>query len=174
MLRSPAEMLDALRWLEQVVRTLDAAGETAPVVSSAYFSPGDACLRRLRDLMRGCRSTLEVCVFTIADNRLSDAIVDCHERGVRVRVVSDNDKRHDAGSDIDLLRERGVPVRLDDGPHHMHHKVALVDGRLLANGSFNWTRSATMQNDENLVVTDDANLVRVFPVQFERLWQRFA
>lgn len=174
MLRSPAEMLDALRWLEQVVRTLDAASETAPVVSSAYFSPGDACLRRLRDLMRGCRSTLEVCVFTIADNRLSNAIVDCHARGVRVRVVSDNDKRHDAGSDIDLLRERGVPVRLDDGPHHMHHKVALVDGRLLANGSFNWTRSATMQNDENLVVTDDANLVRVFPVQFERLWQRFA
>ena len=47
------------------------------------------------------------------------------------------------------------------------------DGRLLANGSFNWTRSATHNNDENLVVTDDANLVRVFGLQFEKLWQQF-
>lgn len=173
MIGEPGETLDALRWLEQVVKTLDAASASAPVVSSAYFSPGESCLRRLRDLMHGCRATLDICVFTIADDRLTDAILDCHARGVRVRVVSDNDKQHDAGSDIGRLRDHGVPVRLDDGPQHMHHKFALADGTVLANGSFNWTRSATMSNDENLVVTDDANLVRVFGLQFEALWQRF-
>lgn len=173
MLAAPAETLDVLRWLEQVVKTLDVAGEAAPIVSSAYFSPGDTCLRRLTDLMRGCRETLDICVFTIADDRLTDAILDCHKRGVQVRVVSDNDKQHDSGSDIARLRDRGVPVRLDDTPYHMHHKFALADGRVLANGSFNWTRSATEKNDENLVVSDDANLVRVFGLQFEKLWQQF-
>ena len=173
MLATPAETLDVLRWLEQVVKTLDAANEAAPVVSSAYFSPGDTCLRRLRDLMRGCKATLDICVFTIADDRLTDAILECHARGVQVRVVSDNDQQHDSGSDIARLRDRGVPVRLDDAPYHMHHKFALVDGCVLANGSFNWTRSATEKNDENLVVTDDANLVRVFGLQFEKLWQQF-
>ena len=173
MLAVPAQTLDVLRWLEQVVKTLDAANEAAPVVSSAYFSPGDACLRRLGDLMRSCKATLDVCVFTIADDRLTDAILECHARGVQVRVVSDNDKQHDSGSDIARLRDRGVPVRLDDAPYHMHHKFALVDGCVLANGSFNWTRSATEKNDENLVVTDDANLVRVFGLQFEKLWQQF-
>ena len=88
-------------------------------------------------------------------------------------MVSDDDKQHDSGSDIARLRAGGVAVRLDDSPYHMHHKFALVDGRLLANGSFNWTRSATEKNDENLVVTDDANLVRVFGLQFEKLWQQF-
>ena len=173
MLATPAETLDVLRWLEQVVKTLDAANEAAPVVSSAYFSPGDTCLRRLRDLMRGCKATLDICVFTIADDRLTDAILECHARGVQVRVVSDNDKQHDSGSDIARLRDRGVPVRLDDAPYHMHHKFALVDGCVLANGSFNWTRSATRDNDENLVVSDDANLVRVFGLQFGKLWQQF-
>ena len=173
MLATPAETLDVLRWLEQVVKTLDAANEAAPVVSSAYFSPGDTCLRRLCDLMRGCRDTLDICVFTIADDRLTEAILDCHARGVQVRVVSDNDKQHDSGSDIDRLRARGVQVRVDDAPSHMHHKFALFDGRVLANGSFNWTRSATRDNDENLVVSDDANLVRVFGLQFGKLWQQF-
>lgn len=169
----PGATLEVLRWLEQVVKTLDAANEAAPVVSSAYFSPGDTCLRRLCDLMRGCRDTLDICVFTIADDRLTEAILDCHARGVQVRVVSDNDKQHDSGSDIDRLRARGVQVRVDDAPSHMHHKFALFDGRVLANGSFNWTRSATRDNDENLVVSDDANLVRVFGLQFGKLWQQF-
>ena len=173
MLATPADTLDVLRWLEQVVKTLDAANEAAPVVSSAYFSPGDTCLRRLRDLMRSCKATLDICVFTIADDRLTDAILECHARGVQVRVVSDNDKQHDSGSDIDRLRARGVQVRVDDAPSHMHHKFALFDGRVLANGSFNWTRSATRDNDENLVVSDDANLVRVFGLQFGKLWQQF-
>ena len=173
MLATPADTLDVLRWLEQVVKTLDAADQAAPVVSSAYFSPGDTCLRRLCDLMRGCRDTLDICVFTIADDRLTEAILDCHARGVQVRVVSDNDKQHDSGSDIDRLRARGVQVRVDDAPSHMHHKFALFDGRVLANGSFNWTRSATRDNDENLVVSDDANLVRVFGLQFGKLWQQF-
>ena len=169
----PGATLEVLRWLEQVVKTLDAADQAAPVVSSAYFSPGDTCLRRLCDLMRGCRDTLDICVFTIADDRLTEAILDCHARGVQVRVVSDNDKQHDSGSDIDRLRAQGVQVRVDDAPSHMHHKFALFDGRVLANGSFNWTRSATRDNDENLVVTDDANLVRVFGLQFEKLWRQF-
>ena len=169
----PGATLEVLRWLEQVVKTLDAADQAAPVVSSAYFSPGDTCLRRLCDLMRGCRDTLDICVFTIADDRLTEAILDCHARGVQVRVVSDNDKQHDSGSDIARLRDRGVQVRVDDAPSHMHHKFALFDGRVLANGSFNWTRSATRDNDENLVVSDDANLVRVFGLQFGKLWQQF-
>ena len=173
MLAKPGETLDALRWLEQVVKTLDVANETATVVSSAYFSPGDTCLRRLSDLMRGCRGTLDICVFTIADDRLTDAILDCHARGIRVRVLSDNDKQYDSGSDIERLRTHGIAVRLDDSPAHMHHKFAVFDGRVLANGSFNWTRSATRDNDENLVVSDDANLVRVFGLQFEKLWQQF-
>ena len=169
----PGATLEVLRWLEQVVKTLDAADQAAPVVSSAYFSPGDTCLRRLCDLMRGCRDTLDICVFTIADDRLTEAILDCHARGVQVRVVSDNDKQYDSGSDIDRLRAQGVQVRVDDAPSHMHHKFALFDGRVLANGSFNWTRSATRDNDENLVVSDDANLVRVFGLQFGKLWQQF-
>lgn len=169
----PEGTLDALRWLEQVVKTLDAANQDAPTVSSAWFSPGEQCLRNLRARMRAARRTLDICVFTIADNRLSEEIIAAHERGVAVRVVSDNDKQHDAGSDIARMVDRGVAVRLDAGPSHMHHKFAVFDGRLLANGSFNWTRSATTRNDENLVVTDDANLVRSFAQQFEALWQRF-
>ncbi|QWP77925.1 hypothetical protein J5226_05830 [Lysobacter sp. K5869] len=174
MLAQPPSTLDSLRWLEQVVKTLDAVAEPPTLVSSAFFAPGDACLRKLRELCRSAKRSVEVCVYTISDDRLSDEILACHKRGLNVRVISDNDKRYDEGSDVSRLIELGVPLRIDDSPYHMHHKFALFDGRVLANGSFNWTRSATTSNEENLVVTDDANLVRSFSGHFEALWEKYA
>ncbi|MBN7137469.1 nuclease [Lysobacter enzymogenes] len=173
MLAQPPRTLDSLRWLEQVVKTLDAVADAPAAVSSAFFAPGDACLRKLRELCRAARRSMDVCVYTISDDRLTEEILACHRRGIAVRVISDNDKRHDDGSDVPRLLESGVPLRIDDSPFHMHHKFALFDGRLLANGSFNWTRSATTSNEENLVVTDDANLVRSFSGHFEELWRKF-
>ena len=168
-----AVQLDLLRWLEQVVRTLDAGADPPPVEADAYFAPGDDCLRRLRELCLGAKRTIDVCVYTIADDRLCDALLDAHRRGVAVRILSDDHKVHDAGSDVLRLRDRGLDVRLDDTAFHMHHKFALFDRQRLASGSFNWTRSASEGNEENLVVTDDARLVRAFAAHFDGLWEKF-
>lgn len=169
----PTKVLDALRWLEQVVKTLDLSFVAAAAGTTAFFTPGDSCLRKLRELCRGSRRAIDVCVYTIADDRLTDELLDAHRRGVKVRIISDNDKRFDTGSDVPQLAAAGIEVRIDDTPFHMHHKFALFDGEQLANGSFNWTRSASSSNQENLVVSRDAYLVRCFGGQFEELWGRF-
>lgn len=165
---------EMLRWLEQVVRTLDISTVAAVVTTSVCFSPGDDCLRKLRELCRQARNTLDACVFTIADDRLTEELVAAHARGVRVRIVSDDDKRHDDGSDIERLRDAGVGVRLDRTRFHMHHKFAVFDGKTVANGSFNWTRTASTSNFENLVVSTDTYLCRVLSEHFEHLWEAFA
>jgi cardiolipin hydrolase len=166
--------LTLLRWLEQVVKTLDASADPPPVEAQAYFAPGEDCLRKLRELCLGAKRSIDVCVYTIADDRLCDALIDAQRRGVSVRIVSDDHKIHDTGSDVIRLRDRGIEVRLDDTAFHMHHKFALFDGARLASGSFNWTRGASTGNEENLVVTDDVRLVRSFGARFDLLWSKFA
>ena len=169
----PGVAMGMLRWLEQVVKTLDVTAAGAMSATTACFSPGDACLRKLQELCRKARSTLDVCVFTIADDRLTEELLDAHARGVRVRIISDNDKRFDDGSDIARLSAAGISLRMDRSAYHMHHKFAVFDGRLMANGSFNWTRTASTSNFENLVVSSDSYLLKVFGGQFERMWQGF-
>lgn len=67
----------------------------------------------------------------------------------------------------------GIPCKMDSGnAAHMHHKFALFDGRRLMTGSFNWTRSASEQNEENLIVTADPVLVKAFSERFELLWSK--
>ncbi len=166
--------LTLLRWLEQVVKTLDTSADPPPVQADAYFAPGEDCLRKLRELCLGAKRSIEVCVYTISDDRLCVALIDAHRRGLAVRILSDDEKIRDAGSDVLRLRDFGLDVRLDDTAFHMHHKFAIFDGARLASGSFNWTRNASSGNEENLVVTDDVRLVRSFGAHFERLWGKFA
>jgi phosphatidylserine/phosphatidylglycerophosphate/cardiolipin synthase-like enzyme len=52
----------------------------------------------------------------------------------------------------------------------MHHKFALFDKECLINGSFNWTRSASTKNEENITLLYDNNLVSAFNGTFESLW----
>ncbi|NQD35780.1 nuclease [Permianibacter sp. IMCC34836] len=164
-----------IKWLEGVVRALDVARTPSGVAieSQAYFSPGPACRLAIQQQLRSVRQRAELCVFTISDDQISAEILAAHRRGVQLRLLTDNEKECDLGSDIGRLRDAGVPVRVDRTEAHMHHKFALFDGSWLLNGSYNWTRSAAEVNEENLVLSNDPGLIRQFSEQFERRWQAF-
>lgn len=142
--------------------------------SRACFSPGEDCLDAIRDEFSRARRKVDACVFTITDDRIRDAMLAARRRGVEIRVITDNDKSMDEGSDVEPLRRAGVEVRVDETEAHMHHKFAVFDGQRLLTGSYNWTRSAARYNQENVVITDDASLVSSFTREFERLWTEFA
>ncbi len=142
--------------------------------SAAYFSPGTDCLDAIRREFDRARERADVCVFTVTDDRIRDAMLRAHRRGVALRVITDNDKAFDEGSDVAALQRAGVALRIDQTEHHMHHKFAVFDGARLLNGSYNWTRSAANFNEENVIVTADPALVGAFTAEFERLWARFA
>ena len=168
---------DTLRWLERIDKIIDntaspPATPTPNDASACAFSPGEAGLELIQRELRAARTSLDICVFTITDDRLTRAIVDARQRGIDTRLITDNDKQFDTGSDIDQLVRSGIPTRFDPDADHMHHKFAIIDGKRLINGSYNWTRGAT-HNHENVTVSTDADLVDAFAKEFDRLWRSF-
>jgi cardiolipin hydrolase len=166
---------EVISWLEE---TLQALLPTRRVPESsrveAHFSPGEGPLRAIIKLIEEARGSIDVCVFTVTDDRLTRALIAAHQRGLRVRLVSDDDKALDVGSDVGRLRGAGIPVRLDRTEAHMHHKFALFDRVRLLSGSYNWTRSAADSNHENVLVSDDPRLVLPFCRAFDDLWNSLA
>lgn len=168
---SHAEAMAILEWLEDVVKAIEPADDVPQRRrSEAYFAPEDDCPHRLITLLASCRKSADICVFTITDDSVTEAIMQAKDRGAAVRIISDDHKSNDPGSDIRRLRNRGIAVRVDPTPHHMHHKFAVVDGETLVTGSYNWTRSASRGNFENLVLLTEPRLVSAFAEEFERLW----
>lgn len=163
-----------MRWLRSVMRILDNTRSSRGGVSGAYFSPGDDCRLKLIELIHGAKQSLEICVFTISDDRITEAILQAQRRKIALRIITDDDKSLDRGSDVERLINKGIALRMDDDPSHMHNKFAIIDSKLLVNGSFNWTRSASDRNQENILLTDDPALVVPFVSQFERLWRQYA
>ena len=162
-------------WLKDVNKLLlPSTDEGEETFIDARFSPGDACVQRIVALLGSCRRSADICVFTITDNRITQAILAAHAKRVTLRVVTDNEKAFDRGSDAFRLAKAGIPVRVDDSPYHMHHKFAIFDAKLVLTGSYNWTRSAAQKNEENLVVSNDRRLLDSFTGEFEKLWAKFA
>ena len=67
----------------------------------------------------------------------------------------------------------GIIVKDDASKYHMHHKFALIDGKTLVNGSFNWTRQAVLNNRENVIVTSSNQLAKAFRQEFEKMWAMY-
>ena len=159
-----------LNWIEETNKlTLDSKKEAEGAV--AYFSPGTACQSAIIHQIKSARSSLKICVFTISDNDISAAILAAHRRGVGVKLLTDNDKSFDRGSDIEDLANKGVPVKMDRTDDHMHHKFCIIDKETLLTGSYNWTRSAAERNHENILLTKEEGVVKAFLSEFEDLWE---
>ena len=172
------QRFQALEWLEDTVKALypteNLPGAGKAEAAAAFFSPDDNCAGKIIDLFAQARSTVDVCVFTITDNRIAEAMEKAHRRRVQVRVISDDEKSMDAGSDIDRFERAGIPVRVDRSEHHMHHKFAIFDKSKLLTGSYNWTRSAALNNEENFLITTDGGLLKAFTREFDKLWREFS
>jgi mitochondrial cardiolipin hydrolase len=164
-----------LDWLEEVTRVIREGGQTTrPVVAEAFFSPGEDCPRAIARFLANTSKAADICVFTITDDRLADAILDAHRRGVAVRIITDDAKAEDLGSDVARFEQSGIPTCVDRSPFHMHHKFAILDGETLLTGSYNWTRGAARDNEENLIATTDPRFLSSFVGTFDRLWAKLA
>lgn len=162
----------SMEWLEAIIKLLYSSENE--IKSEAYFSPGEDCLHRIRRFIAESQRTLDICVFTITDNRIVERIEQAHQRGVKVRIISDDMKSEDLGSDLEHLASLGIECIYDRTPAHMHHKFAISDGNKLLNGSYNWTRAACTENNENITVTNHPTTLERFKKEFEQLWKNLS
>ena len=166
---SPENFALILEWIKNANSALMTKGTDK---SDAFFSPGDACRNIIINQIMYAVSRISICVFTISDDRITNAIIDSHKRGKEVRIITDNDKSLDMGSDIAKLHQEGVLIKMDSTPNHMHHKFMVVDNSALLTGSYNWTLSAAKYNHENVLLTTEGGVVKSYLKEFSDLWNK--
>jgi phosphatidylserine/phosphatidylglycerophosphate/cardiolipin synthase-like enzyme len=124
----------------------------------------------LRRWMGRANSTIRVAIYSFTSDTLGDALVAAKARGIDVQVYYEGDNLDGSGSEYQKLVAAGVSVRADVRSALMHHKFMVVDDRIVATGSYNWSASAEDSNDENLVVIRSGFLAKDYLAEFSRLW----
>lgn len=154
------------------------AGTPHPVVSldgaraRILFSPEDRPAADLTELIQSADRSIEVLAYNLTLDDLAAALIAREKAGVRVRILMDAGQSDAQGGEYQKLRQAGLDVRLYGGQGLMHHKVIIVDGRTVAFGSLNFTRSADRNNDENVVILEDSLVAAQFQAAFERIARR--
>lgn len=162
---------EIMEWLKRAVKMVQKGAPQPGEAPEVYFSPGPHCLSAILHEINDTRKRLDVCVFTISDDRISDVLIRRHKLGLPIRIITDNEKLYDAGSDIERMAKAGIPIKVDNTPNHMHHKFALFDKDTALTGSYNWTRSAARYNFENIVITRSPVVVNKFRKHFDKIWE---
>ena len=161
--------------VEAFINTLQTTSlRPIPRVRETLFFPDPSCEGRLVRHLESAKSEMLVCVFTITNNSLRDALARAHSNGVKIKIISDDECMKQNGSDVQYLRDVGIPTETDTNPDaHMHNKFVVIDREILITGSFNWTMQAVNSNQENLVVLHDPEICEKYIEYFEGLWKNF-
>ncbi|MBI2939148.1 MAG: phospholipase [Chloroflexi bacterium] len=111
--------------------------------------------------------------FSFTHDAIGAAMIERQRAGVHVAGVVEKTGSETQFSEFGRLRAAGVDVRQDGNPYAMHHKVIVIDGRVVLFGSFNFSSGAATDNDENLLVirdgTEGAELAHQFLAEYDRV-----
>ncbi|MDQ3335580.1 MAG: phospholipase D-like domain-containing protein [Myxococcota bacterium] len=144
--------------------------------AEAAFSPSTQPIKMLKEELARATKSIDVLMHHLVFDDLVKELAKAAERGVKVRViVNATDRAEHAGAAWTRLLAAGAQLRYKqtngDLFQIMHHKLAVIDDRVVVNGSGNWSGSAFFKNFENYVRYRDPRIARPYRALYDRLWQ---
>ena len=138
-----------------------------------YFSPDDGTASSLVNLIQGAKECVFFMAYSFTSDDIAQAMLDRARVGVTVAGVFDESQvKSNRGGEYDNLLSSGLDVRLDGSRDRMHHKVIVIDGRVVITGSYNFSASAEERNDENTLIIHSPGIAAQFLEEFERVYDK--
>ncbi len=148
------------------------------------FAPDDHPTNRLLSLINDAQSKIYAAVYMITDKQIAQALIDAKKRGVDVQIIVDASSVETPYGKGTLLKENNIDLFVFNynakSDHKktwhsalMHNKFALIDQKLWT-GSFNWTKSANLKNQENVIIIDNNDVCTKFEKHFQCMKMRCA
>lgn len=136
-----------------------------------YFSPDDHVLTALYNLLNDANESIYFLAFSFTSNELGAIVREKAEAGLTVQGVMDEEQiASNIGTEFDPFRQAGLDVLIDGIEGQMHHKVFIVDERIVVLGSYNFSKSAEEKNDENIVIIYNSKVADFFIQEFQRVY----
>jgi phosphatidylserine/phosphatidylglycerophosphate/cardiolipin synthase-like enzyme len=136
----------------------------------ARFSSLGSVVTTVTESIRDTKDRLTLALYGFDNNDLADELLKLVNKNVTVRLKVDTARS--ATKKILTLMERlkagGVQVQNVAPNGRNHNKFAVIDGKRVLTGSYNWTLKSE-NNWENLLVLDCLDLAKAYESEWERI-----
>lgn len=135
-----------------------------------YFAPEDGVGKRIAEKLKQAKSSIYFMAFSFTDDRIGKVLREKAKEGVLVQGVFETVGSETKFSEFGALLKAGIDVRQDGNPYLMHHKVFIIDEKIVITGSFNFSVNADESNDENIIIVEDPAIAKAFLGEFQRVY----
>lgn len=154
---------------------IEAPYTSQPEVEVFFTTPGEGHLpaEKLAEFIRSAEHTVDVAAFELESATIRDAILDAHQAGRRVRVVTDSNYKDE--HDIQALQAAGIEVIDDQRSGLMHNKFVVIDEGLpdaaVFTGSMNFTDNGVERNNNNALIIRSPELAENYGTEFREMFE---
>ncbi|OGO41217.1 MAG: hypothetical protein A2W36_06170 [Chloroflexi bacterium RBG_16_58_14] len=134
------------------------------------FASEDEAISYIIPLLSGAQESIHFMVFSFTYDGMGEAMLERAGTGVEVTGIFETRGSETEFSELPPLYCAGLPVRQDGNPSTFHHKVIVIDGRIVITGSLNFSNNADENNDENVVILNNPAIAAQYLREFERRW----
>jgi phosphatidylserine/phosphatidylglycerophosphate/cardiolipin synthase-like enzyme len=136
-----------------------------------YFSPDDGIAKRVMELLRGAQHSIYFMAYSFTADDFGDIIRRKEKDGLTVFGVMEADQvSSNEGTEFDPFHAAEMKVFKDGNPGQMHHKVFIIDEKIVITGSYNFSASAERTNDENMAIFFDPQIAAQYLAEFQRVY----
>ena len=137
-----------------------------------FFSPSSKCENSIVKLINKSEKQIDVAVYAINNDNIVDALKKAHDRGVKIRILTDRLQASNKSSKVRELYNYGINIRVHSKFKIEHNKFAIFDRKIASSGSYNWTNPATEKNSENCIFfIKNKEAVGEYRRRFDYLWR---
>ena len=144
------------------------------------FIPEDNVILDIINKIKRAQHSILVAMFWFNYKPIADALIKASESGVKVKIFVDKrsllymyDSENRFKMSIpEYLKNNNVKVKIYYGTKNIfHHKIVLIDSKLLIISSFNWHHNDILHNYDFYLVIDDKKLCSTIKSWFAKLDQ---
>ena len=136
------------------------------------FSAEDDAVDNLIALVNDAQTSIRFLAFSFTDYPLAQAMIARAQAGVDVQGVFETFGSNGTRSELRTLWCAGLAVRQDGNSSFLHDKIIIIDNSIVVTGSLNFSSSADEENEENVVILDDAEIAALYLQEYQKLWDQ--
>jgi phosphatidylserine/phosphatidylglycerophosphate/cardiolipin synthase-like enzyme len=135
---------------------------------TTHFSPGGDTKASILAALQKSHKNIRVLAFSFTDKDIANLLIQKKQSGVNVQAIFDA-CMIDQYSVFNTLKQSGIFVRRDGNQALMHHKVMTIDDQTVITGSFNFSKNAESNNNENTLIITSPELAQKYNQEFAQV-----
>ncbi len=130
---------------------------------------------KLITFIDGAQQSIDIAAFEFNLTPVAEALIAAHERGVKIRWVTDDEHGIEADEEDDhgqfaMLEDAGIAIKDDQRSALMHNKFWIFDGQIVWTGSTNITQNGNFRNNNNVIVLQSTRIAAIYQREFDEMW----